>query len=46
MTASIMQEDEVACKEAGMNAFICKPVTLKNLAKVIGEVMNRNSNCM
>ena len=42
MTASIMQEDEEACKRAGMNAFLCKPVTLKNLAKVIGEVMGIN----
>ena len=35
MTASILQEDEEKCKKAGMNAFICKPVTLKNLHKVL-----------
>lgn len=39
MTASILREDEEACWNAGMTAFLCKPVTLKQLAKVIERVM-------
>ncbi|OHT08986.1 hypothetical protein TRFO_22221 [Tritrichomonas foetus] len=37
MTASILQEDEEKCRRAGMNAFICKPVTLKSLSKVLDQ---------
>jgi signal transduction histidine kinase/CheY-like chemotaxis protein len=39
MTASILREDEEACWKAGMTAFLCKPVTLKQLAKMIECVM-------
>ena len=38
MTASMMQDEE-ECRAAGMNAFICKPVTLKNLTRVIRSVV-------
>jgi CheY-like chemotaxis protein len=40
MTASNLYEDEVACREAGMNGFICKPITLKSLAKILEEVVH------
>jgi CheY-like chemotaxis protein len=40
MTASNLYEDEVTCREAGMNAFICKPITLKKLAKVLEDVVH------
>jgi CheY-like chemotaxis protein len=39
MTASILREHKEACWKAGMTAFLCKPVTLKQLAKVIERVM-------
>jgi signal transduction histidine kinase/CheY-like chemotaxis protein len=40
MTASNLYEDEVTCREAGMNGFICKPITLKNLAQVLEDVVH------
>ena len=38
MTASMMQDEE-ECRAAGMNGFICKPVSLKNLTRVIMKVV-------
>jgi signal transduction histidine kinase/CheY-like chemotaxis protein len=40
MTASNLYEDEVTCREAGMNGFICKPITLKSLAQVLEDVVH------
>jgi signal transduction histidine kinase/CheY-like chemotaxis protein len=41
MTASNLQEDEAACKKAGMNSFVVKPVTLRALAKVMDQTLHR-----
>jgi signal transduction histidine kinase/CheY-like chemotaxis protein len=38
MTASNLQEDAEACRAAGMDAFLSKPTTLKELAKVLTDV--------
>jgi signal transduction histidine kinase/CheY-like chemotaxis protein len=41
MTASNLQEDEAACRKAGMNSFVVKPVTLRALAKVMDQTLHR-----
>jgi len=38
MTASLMPEEEETCRKAGMNAFLCKPVTLGALEKTLLSV--------
>ena len=35
MTASDMEEDTLACIEAGMDAYLCKPFRMQELFKVI-----------
>ncbi|MEO6630439.1 MAG: response regulator, partial [Mucilaginibacter sp.] len=35
MTASAMAEDKAACMEAGMNHFISKPISIKDLVEVL-----------
>jgi CheY-like chemotaxis protein len=37
MTASNLQEDEQNCLAAGMDSFLCKPVSLRKLADVLVE---------
>ena len=37
MTASALLEDRAAAKEAGMTAFLEKPVTLEALVGMLGE---------
>ena len=36
-TANVMVEDHVACREAGMNAFIGKPVRPSDLEGCLAE---------
>ena len=38
MTANTQQSDRDACKEAGMDAFVAKPVSLSSLEEVIERV--------
>jgi signal transduction histidine kinase/CheY-like chemotaxis protein len=38
MTASNLQEDEQTCLEAGMNGFLSKPVTVRELATVLDRM--------
>lgn len=38
MTANVFKEDREKCYEAGMDDFIPKPINLKKLASVIGQV--------
>ena len=39
MTANAMSEDRMECVEAGMNAFIAKPINVKELYKIMEEVI-------
>lgn len=39
MTANAMSEDKMECIEAGMNAFIAKPIDLKELYKTMESVI-------
>jgi CheY-like chemotaxis protein len=38
LTASNLQANEDDCMRAGMNAFLCKPVTLASLAAVLQKL--------
>jgi PAS domain S-box-containing protein len=40
MTAMAMQSDKEACLEAGMDAFIAKPITIKAIQDAIHQVMD------
>ncbi len=39
MTANAMSEDKMECIEAGMNAFIAKPINIKELYKTMNDVI-------
>lgn len=39
MTANAMSEDKMECIEAGMNAFIAKPINVKDLYKIMESVI-------
>ena len=48
MTAHAFKEDEQRCLDAGMDAYISKPIDFKKTLQVIGEVLKRwnaNSKC-
>jgi CheY-like chemotaxis protein len=44
MTASNLQSDEEICRQAGMDAFLSKPVTLKQLASLLQSWRGRRSS--
>lgn len=39
MTANAMSKDKMECIEAGMNAFVSKPINIKELYKVMSDVI-------
>lgn len=39
MTANAMSEDKMECVEAGMNAFIAKPINVKELYKIMQSII-------
>ncbi|MCQ8895592.1 CHASE domain-containing protein [Limnobacter humi] len=43
LTAAAMQEDEAACREAGMNDYLTKPVNLGMLSKTLLKFLGRRS---
>jgi two-component system, sensor histidine kinase len=40
MTASLMNEDEQKCREAGCDDFITKPINCGQLVKLLGKYMS------
>ena len=42
LTASVLEEDRVAAKEAGMDGFATKPIELANLTREMARVLNVN----
>ncbi|HWZ42411.1 MAG TPA: response regulator [Candidatus Saccharimonadales bacterium] len=43
MTAMVMEGDEEACRQAGMNGYIAKPIDMKVLEKAIRMVMDESA---
>jgi len=39
MSATVMEEEQNACYEAGMNDFICKPINRKELAEMVAKTL-------
>ncbi len=39
MTANVMSEDKMECIDAGMNAFLAKPIDIKQLFSVMNEMI-------
>ena len=37
LTASVMQDDQQRCREAGMDGYLVKPLALETLAKALGK---------
>jgi signal transduction histidine kinase/CheY-like chemotaxis protein len=44
MTASNLQEDEALCREAGMDAFLSKPATVRQLGRLLESCRRRRLN--
>ncbi len=43
MTASVFEEDREACRQAGMQDFVAKPIDLAQLDKVLGRIAKQRS---
>nr|WP_294841123.1 PAS domain S-box protein [uncultured Methylotenera sp.] len=43
LTASVLEEDRIAAKDAGMDGFATKPIELANLTREMARVLNINS---
>ena len=41
MTADAAKEEEVACREAGMNDFITKPIAFSKLRKIAASYLKK-----
>ena len=39
LTAGVMSEDRTACLDAGMNAYLSKPIRMRDLVEVLGQVL-------
>ena len=37
LSASVFSEDETRCREAGMDDFLAKPISLDDLRRVLGR---------
>ncbi len=44
MSASVFEEDRAACKEAGMQGFIAKPIDLEKLDIVLGRLSGKRNS--
>lgn len=44
MTADAFAEDIIACKEAGMNGHVAKPINMQNLTKELRSALKLNNN--
>ncbi len=43
LTAGVMSEDRAACLGAGMNAYLSKPIRLRDLIDVLAQVLPRTA---
>ena len=42
MTANAMSEDKMECIEAGMNAYIPKPINVNEFYKILADVITKD----
>jgi signal transduction histidine kinase/CheY-like chemotaxis protein len=42
LTASVMQDDQARCREAGMDGYLVKPLRLETLADALGKLSSRS----